>query len=213
MGITKNELLDRYGIGRKALDDTLKRLGISHTKGIYSDEEVSEWIDPAREMVKNGKTLAEVEAWANEKRNGSNGNGRGAARQSETSGPNIADVLADGTERVMQDFVDVAIYKALAKEMKNPMQSVQRVVSRLSPEQVRGMINSDDYQADLARLLEGDRSTTAFDGRVPRHLLEEAEVEEDGDDEGDGDLSEWDKPIDVPASDASDGEQNEGGNY
>jgi hypothetical protein len=212
MGLKKNELLDRYGIGRKALDDTLKRLGISHTKGIYSDEEVSEWIDPAREMVKNGKSLAEVEAWANEKRNGSNGNGRGAAKQSENSGPNIADVVADGAERVMQDFVDVAIYKALAKEMQNPMQSVQRVVSRMSAEQVRGLINADDYQADLARLLERGPGTASFDGRVPRHLLEEAEVEEDSD-EDDGDLSEWDKPIDVPASDASGSQENGGGNY
>jgi hypothetical protein len=212
MGLKKNELLDRYGIGRKALDDTLKRLGISHTKGIYSDEEVSEWIDPAREMVKNGKSLAEVEAWANEKRNGSNGNGRGAARQRENSGPNIADVVADGAERVMQDFVDVAIYKALAKEMQNPMQSVQRVVSRLSAEQVRGLINADDYQADLTRLLDSGPGTASFDGGVPRHLLEEAEVEEDSD-EDDGDLSEWDKPIDVPASDASGSQENGGGNY
>jgi hypothetical protein len=208
MGLTKNELLDRYGIGRKALDDTLKRLGISHTKGIYSDEEVSEWIDPARQMVKNGKSLAEVEAWANEKRNGSNGKGRGVAKQSENSGPNIADVVADGAERVMQDFVDVAIYKALAKEMQNPMQSVQRVVSRMSVEQVRGLINADDYQADLARLLNGDRALAGFDGRGPRQFLEEGEDDEDGDN-----FDEWDKPIDVPASDANGSLENGGGNY
>lgn len=211
MGLRKNELLDRYGIGRKALDDTLKKLGISHTKGIYSDEEVSEWIDPAREMVKNGKSLAEVEAWANEKRNGSNGNSRGAARQADNSAPNIADVVADGAERVIEDFVDVAIYKALTKEMQNPMRSVQRVVSRMSVEQVRGMINADDYQADLARLLEGNRSPAGFDGGMPRHLL--GEEDEEDRDEDDSDLDEWDKSIDVAARDVDGSQENGGGNY
>jgi hypothetical protein len=208
MGFDKKQLEKECGIGRKALDDTLKALGIDHLKSYYSDEEFSEWIEPARKMItEEKKTLADVKKWAAEKRSG-NANANAQTKQDDLNDGNALDKVTEAVAPAVKDFVEVAAYQVLVKEMENPMGIIGRVVGKLSSQQIRDMMNSDNYHAELDKLMKRDRKSGAFDGQTPRNLLGEGESDEEEDDE---DLSEWDKPIDVEASDVSHGSKDGGG--
>jgi hypothetical protein len=209
MGFDKKQLEKECGIGRKALDDTLKALGIDHLKSYYSDEDFSEWIEPARKMItEEKKTLADVKKWAEEKRSG-NANANAQTKRGDLNNGNPLDKVVEAVTPAMEDLVDAAVLKALEREVENPMGSIRRVLGKLSSQQIRGMMNSDNYHAELGNLMKRDQGSGAFGGQTPRNLLGESDIDEE--EEEDEDLSEWDKPIDVEASDVSDGSKDGGG--
>jgi hypothetical protein len=200
MAYTKEGLYERYKIQRKALDDTLKALGINHRELSYSDELVNDWIDPAREMIKGGKKIDEVKAWvAERKKNGEEPIDKKTQSIDESS--DSYEKISREVEGVAQDFVDTMMEKALKQELANPLASLKRVVDGMSSQDIKSLINSRNYKERLGRMLPG-----ATPDEPNERALKLKQVEQDFQNEDPADdLDEWaNNTVDVDARSGDD---------
>ena len=203
MGLSKKELMSKYSISRSSLDNTLKALGIDHTKNFYSDEEVQDWIEPARKMIQDKKTLAQVGEWATAK--------RAAAMVVPAEDEKLVDdaSFADGArvlgKQVAQDFVDAMITPALMDELRNPLRSISRILGQMSSGEIRSLIETNDYRQDLARPMEREsprRLVGSGNSSAPRLIEQGRDAEEDLEEEEDDPFKKYeDMPLDHEGQD------------
>jgi hypothetical protein len=203
MGLSKKELMSKYSISRSSLDKTLKALGIDNTKNFYSDEEVQDWIEPAREMIQDKKTLAQVGEWAAAK--------RAAAMVVPAEDKKLVDdaSFAEGAralgKQVAQDFVDAMITPALMDELRNPLRSISRILGQMSSGEIRSLIETNDYRQDLARLMDREspgRLVGGGNSPAPRLIEQGRDAEEDLEPEDDDPFKKYeDLPLDHEGQD------------
>lgn len=203
MGLSKKELMSKYSISRSSLDNTLKALGIDHTKNFYSDEEVQDWIEPAREMIQDKKTLAQVGEWAAAKRAAAMV--VPAADEKLVDDASFADEARVLGKQVAQDFVDAMITPALMDELRNPLRSISRILGQMSSGEIRSLIETNGYRQDLARLMEREsprRLVGSGNSSAPRLIEQGRDAEEDLEEEEDDPFKKYeDLPLDREGQD------------